>query len=106
MVYKVECKLCNKVYIRKTQNKVKERVNRHISQAKDMANWHAEGVLKTPWCSRFLEKNTIFWHKNVNSKTYLMHLEAIEYENYLEKLRLNDSHIPNMVFTLKLPIPV
>ena len=54
----------------------------------------------------FWRRKICFWHNNVDSNIYLMHPEDIAYENSLDKLSLNDSHIRNIIFTVKLHITV
>ena len=65
----------------------------------------SECVIKVPWSSRFLDGKSIFWSSDAKDD-YVKNPETIEYEKSLYKFRIKDSHIPNAIYTMQLPIPV
>ena len=65
-----------------------------------------ELVIKIPWNRRFIEKETIFWTPKNAGTQYYLHPEAVAYEKSLRKFVMNDDHTPDIVYKVKLPIPV
>ena len=64
-----------------------------------------EFAVKVPWSGIFCDGKSIFWSNDAN-QAYGIHPETIAYEEYINRFRLNADHIPNTIYTMKIPILV